>query len=92
MFAYQRAGYRIVTAEDCFVHHFGHGSLGKLKPREFERIYEGNRMRFEAKWKTAWRPHQTRPGVRPVWEETRVSVTEFFAGESGQVGDLPHAN
>ena len=78
----RNAGYRIVTAEDCFIHHFGHGSFSKLKPEEFERIFESNRRRFESKWKTVWRPHRTRPGVRSVSEDIRLTVSEFCCGEA----------
>ena len=77
----QRSGYRMVTAEDCFIHHFGNGSFGKLKSEESVRIFEQNRKRFESKWGIEWQPHRTRPGVRPVSEEARVSMAEFLEGE-----------
>ncbi|MEZ5402271.1 MAG: glycosyltransferase [Bryobacteraceae bacterium] len=76
----RRAGYRIVTAEDCFLHHFGNGSFKKLDPQEALRIFNENRERFESKWGTKWQPHKLRPGARPVQEETPMLVTSFVAG------------
>ena len=75
----RRAGYRVVTAEDCFVHHFGRGSFSQLDPRESERIFETNRERFEKKWGEPWQPHRYRPDVRPVHRERRFSPAEFCA-------------
>ncbi len=74
----RKAGYRIVTAEDCFIHHFGNGSFGKLQSEEVHRIFEVNQKRFESKWNTAWRGHKTRPGVRPISTANRISISEFF--------------
>jgi GT2 family glycosyltransferase/SAM-dependent methyltransferase len=71
-------GYRIVTAEDCFIHHFGNGSFGKLQSEEVYRIFELNQKRFESKWNTTWRGHKTRPGVRPVSTANRIPISEFF--------------
>jgi GT2 family glycosyltransferase len=76
----RKAGYRIVAAEDCFIHHFGHGSFGKLDDGAFQRIFEQNKARFEAKW-GIWPPHKTRAGVKPIFEDARVSLSEFFQGE-----------
>ena|GEM_PF-77338 len=56
------AGYRIVCAEDVFVHHFGQGSLGALVPTgEHRRLFERNRAYFERKWGIAWAAHRGRP-------------------------------
>jgi GT2 family glycosyltransferase/glycosyltransferase involved in cell wall biosynthesis len=76
-FRVRKAGYRIVTAEDCFIHHFGHGSFGKLDPEAFQRIYEENKQRFEAKWGT-WPPHKTRQWVTSPLEDPQVPLSEFF--------------
>jgi GT2 family glycosyltransferase len=74
----RKIGYRIVTAEDCFIHHFGNGSFGKLQSEEVNRIFEINQKRFESKWNAAWRGHKTRPGVRPVSTANRIPIAEFF--------------
>jgi GT2 family glycosyltransferase len=77
-FRVRKAGYRIVTAEDCFVHHFGHGSFGKLDPETFQKIYEENKRRFEAKWE-AWPPHKTRQWVTSPLEDPKIPPSEFFS-------------
>jgi GT2 family glycosyltransferase len=76
-FRVRKAGYRIVTAEDCFIHHFGHGSFGKLDPEVFQKIYDENKQRFEAKWGT-WPPHKTRQWVTSPLEDPKIPLSEFF--------------
>jgi GT2 family glycosyltransferase len=76
-FRVRKAGYRIVTAEDCFIHHFGHGSFGKLDPEAFQRIYDENKQRFEAKWGT-WPPHKTRQWVTSPLEDPKIPLSEFL--------------
>jgi GT2 family glycosyltransferase/glycosyltransferase involved in cell wall biosynthesis len=46
----KRAGYRIVSARDVFVHHNCKASFGKLPNADYTRIYEENRRKFEEKW------------------------------------------
>jgi GT2 family glycosyltransferase len=56
------AGYRIMCAEDVFVHHFGGASFGELAPTgKAGALFQANRRRFEAKWGVSWRPHLRRP-------------------------------
>ncbi len=55
------AGYRLVCAEDVFVHHFGEASFGKLvADGEYRRILDENKARYEAKWGEPWRPYDRR--------------------------------
>ena len=75
----RQAGYRVTAAEDCFIHHFGQGSFSKMATEEYQAIFETNRKRFEDKWKTNWKPHLTRPGVRPAYEEKGFAPAEFCA-------------
>ena len=72
------AGYRVVAADDCFIHHFGNGSFAKLPSEESLRIFELNKTRFEQKWNAPWKPHKLRPGVRPPFEDNRPSPSEFL--------------
>jgi GT2 family glycosyltransferase len=77
----RQAGYRVVLAEDSFVHHFGGGSFGKLPPQDYSGIFEENLRRFEDKWGIAWQPHTYRPGVGV--EGGRFRPEEFFGKSSG---------
>jgi len=76
------AGFRVVGAEDCFVHHFGQGAFSKLDAREYQRIFDQNRRQYERKWHTTWQPHHARDGVRPVWEEERFHPASFCGGDA----------
>ncbi|TVQ61736.1 MAG: glycosyltransferase [Phycisphaerales bacterium] len=53
------AGYRIVCAEDVFIHHHLAASFGSLGQEERNRLLQVNRQVFEAKW-GAWQPHRYR--------------------------------
>jgi GT2 family glycosyltransferase len=56
------AGYRVVCAEDVFVHHFGQASIGELAlTGEYGELFHTNRRRFEEKWGIRWEPHRRRP-------------------------------
>jgi hypothetical protein len=56
------AGFRIVCAADTFVHHVGQATFKELiKTGEYEKLFEENRRRFEAKWKVKWIPHTHGP-------------------------------
>jgi hypothetical protein len=58
------AGYRVVCAQDCFVHHFGKASFGVLAANgTYGDLFHTNRRRFEAKWNLTWQPHKLRPDV-----------------------------
>jgi hypothetical protein len=59
------AGYRLLCADDAFVHHFGETSFGKLVASgEYARVLEANLARFEKKWREPWRPYKRRPSRR----------------------------
>jgi GT2 family glycosyltransferase/glycosyltransferase involved in cell wall biosynthesis len=54
-------GYRVICAEDVFIHHFGEASFGKLKESgEYKALFEENKRRFEEKWGITWELHKYR--------------------------------
>jgi GT2 family glycosyltransferase/glycosyltransferase involved in cell wall biosynthesis len=75
----RQAGFKIMVAEDCFIHHFGNGSFAKLPSEESRRIFEENRRIFEEKSKRPWIPHRRRAGVKSNEEEPRFTPEEFLA-------------
>ncbi len=73
------AGYRVVCAEDIFVHHFGQATIGTLGPTgKYGDIYHANRTRWESKWGRAWTPHERREktGYREFVERVRIRVDQ----------------
>lgn len=57
----RQAGYRVVCAEDAFVHHFGQAAFGELiRKGTYDRLFDANRRRLEAKWGIQWQPHRRR--------------------------------
>jgi GT2 family glycosyltransferase len=76
----KKLGFRIVAAEDCFVHHFGKASFNALPADVYKAIFEQNLKRFEEKWQMRWAPHRFRAGVRP--EHVPFEPEEFTDGTS----------
>jgi GT2 family glycosyltransferase len=73
----REAGYRVVCAEDTFVHHFGEASFGELVPTgRYGELFQANKARFEDKWGVAWQPHLRRPNewYRDLVERIREVV------------------
>jgi GT2 family glycosyltransferase len=74
----REAGYRLVCAEDAFVHHFGETSFGKLvSTGRYGEILEENKRRFEEKWGEPWQPYERRPD--PGYEALRNRIQEIVA-------------
>ncbi len=68
-------GYRLVCAEDVFVHHFGGASFHSLlAPDRFQELFKANRERFERKWGSAWHPHSHRPS--PAYQRQVTKIRE----------------
>jgi GT2 family glycosyltransferase len=75
--AARAAGYRVICAEDVFVHHFGQGSLGVLaRDGEYGRLFHDNRTRFEEKWGVKWQTPAPRPNeaYRSLAARVRAAV------------------
>jgi GT2 family glycosyltransferase len=57
----RQAGWRVVCAEDVFVHHFGEATIGALfTSARYSQVFEANRRRFEEKWRLTWQSHERR--------------------------------
>jgi GT2 family glycosyltransferase/glycosyltransferase involved in cell wall biosynthesis len=56
----RQAGYRVVCAEDVFVHHHGKSSFSRLENAEYLGVFELNKRLYEDKWGEPWEPHQGR--------------------------------
>ncbi len=78
----RRSGLRVATAEDCFIHHFGQGSFGKLSSEVYDQVFKTNQRRFEEKWGIAWQPHRPRAGARPLSQERRFDPATFAGRET----------
>jgi GT2 family glycosyltransferase len=60
----REAGYRVVCAEDVFVHHFCEAALGALfADGTYGELFRENKARFEEKWGVTWEPHVRRPNA-----------------------------
>lgn len=62
----RQAGYRVVCAEDAYVHHVGQGSFATLSVQEYESLWSRNQSHYERKWGRKWKPHTMRAGVASV--------------------------
>jgi GT2 family glycosyltransferase/glycosyltransferase involved in cell wall biosynthesis len=59
----RQAGWRVVCAEDVFVHHELSASFNKVKSDQRQRLFEENKAYYESKW-GPWQPHVYRPEVQ----------------------------
>jgi GT2 family glycosyltransferase len=74
----RQAGYRLVCAEDAFVHHFGETSFGKLvSSGAYNELLAANKRRFEDKWGEPWRPYDRRPN--PAYQRLTQRIREIVA-------------
>jgi GT2 family glycosyltransferase len=56
----RQKGYRILCAEDVYIHHWGSASFSKLAEERYQRLHQENRRKFEEKWGTQWQPPRWR--------------------------------
>jgi GT2 family glycosyltransferase len=55
----EQLGYRVVCAEDVFIHHEMSASFDTMSPRSRHEIFEASRKRYESKW-GFWAPQSYR--------------------------------
>jgi len=60
----RQAEYRVVCAQDSFVHHWMRAAFAQIPPAEYQRLFERNRRLFEEKWGTVWVVHGGRTEKR----------------------------
>jgi GT2 family glycosyltransferase len=56
----RQKGFRILCAEDVYIHHWGSVSFSQLEAERYQRLHLENRKKFEEKWGTEWQPHRWR--------------------------------
>jgi GT2 family glycosyltransferase len=56
----KNSGYKVICAEDVFIHHFNRSSFKLLSEQEYKKIFEANKQLFENKWEIKWDPHKFR--------------------------------
>lgn len=87
----KKSGRRLVTAEDCYIHHFGNGSFANLDAEECLRLFNENKRRFQEKWNTTWEGHSLRPGVRELAKDRRLKVEHLFNWVESETAVAPPA-
>ena len=60
----RKNGYRVICAEDVFIHHVGRASFSLIDEQEYKRIFAENLRLFEAKWEIKWQLHKGRNSAR----------------------------
>jgi GT2 family glycosyltransferase/glycosyltransferase involved in cell wall biosynthesis len=53
-------GYRVICAEDIFIHHWGKASFSIIDSEKVQRLFEENQRKFESKWGKQWELHENR--------------------------------
>jgi GT2 family glycosyltransferase/glycosyltransferase involved in cell wall biosynthesis len=80
----RQAGYRVICAEDVFVHHQGSASFSKLSEAEYRNLFESNKRRYEEKWGEPWVAHQSRDQSPNAPEGAANSTGTSNSNGSGQ--------
>jgi GT2 family glycosyltransferase len=57
------AGYRVICADDAFVHHHGQAAFSTIGAYDRQLLWQENQLRFEEKWGMAWEAPAPRPDL-----------------------------
>jgi glycosyltransferase involved in cell wall biosynthesis len=76
-------GYRVVCAEEVYIHHAGRASFAKLPERTYLDLHDENRRKFEQKWMISWKPHEGDRRQNVYW---RDRVDEILAEQPERAG------
>ena len=68
--------FRILVAEDVYVHHFGSASFSRLDNRAYWQLFKTNLRKLEEKWGRRWKPPTQRPELIP--EQLRENLDALF--------------
>jgi GT2 family glycosyltransferase len=71
---YHQSGFRVVCAEDVFIHHFQGAAFGKLDNDRYTRLFEDNKRKYEEKWGRDWQPYQTRLGPPSQMSKAKLFI------------------
>lgn len=80
----KQCGYKIICAEDIFIHHWGGASFTLLGQVTYRKLFEENRRKFEQKWGVEWQPHLYRR------ELLRKQVKEMIDGAAWLTTQIEH--
>jgi GT2 family glycosyltransferase len=81
----RRAGYRVLCADDTFVHHFGQSAFGDLVPTgQYGHLFDENHRYFETKWGIPWQPpaRRARPKYDALVDEVRDAIDSHVPGDA----------
>jgi GT2 family glycosyltransferase/glycosyltransferase involved in cell wall biosynthesis len=76
-----RKGYRIICAEDVFIHHWGSASFSKLVYTDYWDLFKTNLEKFEDKWGISWVAHTQRPEFIPKQYRQLLDGSMAMAGQ-----------
>lgn len=80
-------GYKILCAEDVFVHHWGSASFSKMDATDFWTLFKHNLTQFEEKWGQQWLPHPLRAEYIPEQLRQYVDGLMGMAALAGLVAE-----
>jgi GT2 family glycosyltransferase/glycosyltransferase involved in cell wall biosynthesis/SAM-dependent methyltransferase len=84
----KQAGYKILCAQDVYVHHWGSASFSRLEFNTYWDLFKGNLKKFEEKWGIRWLPHTPRGEFIPEQFRQMLDATMWLtdvAAEREQV-------